>query len=111
MEKKTMICGFCGGEAELKFSDIKLFGGKIILREQPFFKCKKCKREFTTSDQMRETEKQLNVFSMTRPFVSTGGSLAITIPPDLAKFYNIKKGTKAQLIPESRCMLKVRMNC
>lgn len=109
MEKKTMKCGFCNGEAELKFGDDKLFDGKIILRDQPFFKCKKCKREFVTSDQMRETEKQLNAFSMTRPVVSTGGSLAITIPPDLARFYNIKKGTKAQLIPESKCLLKIKI--
>lgn len=109
MEKEKMKCVFCGGKAKLEYETIELAGGKITLREQPFFKCQKCKRDFVTSGQMRETEKQLNVFSVMRPFVSTGGSLAITIPTEIAKFYKIKKGSRAQLIPESRGMLKIRI--
>lgn len=110
MKKRTSNC-ICGGATELKSETIKLFGGKIILKQQPYYKCRKCKKEFVTSEQMRETEKQINSFSVTRPIVSTGGSLAITIPTDLAKFYGLKKGKTAQLVPESRSVLKVRMNC
>ena len=109
MEKEKIKCIFCGGKAEIKCEAIELLEGKVILKEQPYYKCEKCKKEFVTSKQMRETEKQINVFSIVRPIVSTGRSLAITIPTDLAKFYKFKKGEKVQLIPESRHLLKVKI--
>ncbi len=109
MEKKEVRCVFCGGNAELKYEEIKLLDGKVILKEQPFYKCRKCKKEFITSQQMRETEAQLNTFSVTRPVVSTGRSLAVTIPTDLTKFYKLKKGEKVQLIPESKHILKIKI--
>lgn len=102
-------CVFCGGIAEIKFENIELLSGKVVLRQQPYFKCMECKREFVTSEQMRETEKQINVFSITKPIVSTGRSLAITIPKELAKFFDLKRGGKVQLIPESRHLLKVKI--
>ncbi|GEM_PF-695169 len=111
MEKESMKCVFCNGTAKLNFETIELLGGKMVLKEQPYYKCPGCEREFVTSGQMRETEKQINSFSVTRPIVSTGGSLAITIPTDLAKFYGLKKGEMTQLIPESRCILKIKMPC
>ena len=107
--EKEMKCVFCNGKTELKHETIKLLDGKVILKQQPYFKCKKCKKEFVTSKQMRETEKQLNVFSVERPIVSTGRSLAITIPTDIAKFYKLKKGEKIQMIPESKQILKIRI--
>lgn len=109
MEKEKIKCVFCDGEADLKYETIELLGGKVTLKEQPYYKCKKCGNEFITSEQMKETEKQINVFSITRPIVSTGRSLAITIPTDLAKFYKLKKGEKVQLIPESKHSLKVKI--
>jgi len=109
MEKEKIKCTFCSGETELKHETIELLNGKILLKQQPYHKCKKCGEEFVTSEQMRETEKQINVFSISRPIVSTGRSLAITIPTDLAKFYKLKKGEKVQLIPESKHLLKVRI--
>ncbi|MFH1239921.1 MAG: hypothetical protein V1672_01785 [Candidatus Diapherotrites archaeon] len=109
MEKEKIKCVFCEAEAELKYETIELLEGKVILKQQPYYKCKKCKKEFVTSEQMKETEKQLNVFSVTRPIVSTGRSLAITIPTDLAKFYKLKKGEKVQLIPESKHLLKIKI--
>ena len=109
MEKGKIKCVFCAGSAEIKYETIELLGGKVILKQQPYYKCEKCKKEFITSKQMKETEKQLNVFSVTRPIVSTGRSLAITIPKDLAKFYKLKKGEKVQLIPESKHMLKIKI--
>ncbi|MFH1257219.1 MAG: AbrB/MazE/SpoVT family DNA-binding domain-containing protein [Candidatus Diapherotrites archaeon] len=109
MEKKV-DCVFCGGETEVKCETIELLGGKVTLKEQPYYSCRKCKKEFVSSEQMRETEKQLNSFSITRQIVSTGRSLAVTIPADLAEFYNLKKGEKVQLIPESRHLLKLKMH-
>ena len=109
MEKEKIDCVFCSEKAELKYETVELLGGKVVLKQQPYYKCKKCGKEFVTSRQMRETEKQINSFSVSRPIVSTGRSLAITIPTDLAKFYKLKKGGNVQLIPESRHMLKVKI--
>lgn len=109
MAQEKIKCVFCGREAELKHETLELLGGKIILKEQPYYKCTRCKEEFVTSEQMRETEKQINTFSMVRPIVSTGRSLAVTIPPDLVKFYNLKKGKTVQLIPEGKHLLKVKI--
>lgn len=109
MAEEKIKCVFCNGETELDFETVELLGGKVVLKQQPFYKCKKCKKNFVTSQQMKETEKQLNSFYVTRPIVSTGGSLAVTIPPDLAKFYNLKKGEKVQLVPESKNLLKIKI--
>lgn len=110
MEDESMRCVFCDGKTELKHESLNLFDGKLVLKQQPYYKCKKCGEEFVTSQQMRETEKELNAFSMMRPIISTGRSLAVTIPTDLAKFYNLKKGKKVQLIPENKQLLKVKIN-
>ncbi len=109
MEKEKIKCMFCEGTSELHHEEIELLDGKVVLKEQPYYKCKKCKKEFITSKQMKETENQLNVFSVTRPIVSTGRSLAITLPKDIAKFYNLKKGEKVKLIPENKHILKIKI--
>lgn len=109
MEKEGMKCVFCEGKTTIGCENIELLDGKIVLKQQPYYKCLKCKKEFVSSEQMKETEKQINSFCVSRPIVSTGRSLAITIPTDLAKFYNLKKGEKVQLIPENRQMLKVKV--
>ncbi|MFA4907927.1 MAG: hypothetical protein WC602_06655 [archaeon] len=57
--KKTVKCVFCKGTAELKFEDLNFFDGKIIVRAQPYYACKKCKKEFVTHEQMLQTEKEL----------------------------------------------------
>ncbi|PIN98503.1 MAG: hypothetical protein COT90_03955 [Candidatus Diapherotrites archaeon CG10_big_fil_rev_8_21_14_0_10_31_34] len=110
MEKEKVDCGFCGGKTELKFETLELLDGKVILKQQPYYKCKKCRKEFVSSEQMRETEKEINSFNVLRPIISTGRSLAITVPADLAKFYNLKKGENVRLIPESRHLLKVKIS-
>jgi hypothetical protein len=109
MEKEEVKCVFCEGDAKLDYEEISLLNGKVILKEQPFYKCKECKREFVTGQQMRDTEAQINTFSVTRPIVSTGRSLAVTIPTDIAKFYKLKKGEKVKLIPENKHVLKIKI--
>lgn len=105
--EKNVSCVFCNGKAELRYETIELLGGKIVLKQQPYYSCIKCKKEFVTSRQMKDTEAQLNVFSITRPVISTGRSLAITLPKEFVEFFKLKKGEKIQLIPESRHILKV----
>jgi len=109
MEKESIKCIFCDGTPELHCEEIELLDGKVVLKEQPYYKCKKCGKEFVTSEQMKETESQLNTFSVTRPIVSTGRSLAITVPTDIARFYKLKKGEKVKLIPENKHVLKIKI--
>ncbi|HLC36172.1 MAG TPA: hypothetical protein VJK05_01020 [archaeon] len=59
MEEKEIKCVFCEGKALLKFEDLKLLEGKSILKDSPYFKCINCRKEFVSSNQMKETEKQL----------------------------------------------------
>ncbi len=108
-KRNEIVCPFCKGNAKLVKKDINLLDGKIILKKEPYYKCNKCKEEFVTSKQMKETEKQINKFYIDRPIISTGRSLAITIPTDIAKFYNLKKGEIAQLIPEDNNTLKIKL--
>jgi DNA-directed RNA polymerase subunit RPC12/RpoP len=107
MGKNTIECKVCGGSAEIKYENISLFDGKITLRDEPYYKCSKCKREFVTSEQMKESENRLNMFYVTRPVIATGRSLAISIPSDLAKFYSLKKGTEVKIIPENKQTIKI----
>lgn len=109
MAKEEMNCMFCEGNVELKHETIKLLGGKVILKDQPYYRCRKCRKEFVSSEQMGQTEKEVNTFSISRLIVSTGRSLAITLPKDIAEFYGLKKGEKVHLIPESKHVLKVRV--
>ena len=59
MEEKEIKCVFCEGKALLKFEDLKLLEGKSILKDSPYFKCINFRKEFVSSNQMKETEKQL----------------------------------------------------
>lgn len=58
MEKRVVEC-FCGGKADLKFEDIHLKNSEIVLKHSGFYKCRKCKEEFATSEQMYEVDRKL----------------------------------------------------
>ena len=109
MEEKNVNCTFCKGKVILMYEDIPLLEGKIILKGEPFYKCTKCKKEYVSSEQMKLTEKHLNAFYVRRPVITTGRSLALTIPPDIASFYSIKKGTEIQIIPEDRKTIRLKL--
>jgi len=106
MVEKEIKCIFCKGKTELHYEDLGLLDGKITLKGEPYYKCKK---EYVTSSQMRGTETKINSFYITRPVIATGRSLAITLPPDISNFYSIKKGTQIQIIPESKTTLRLRL--
>ncbi len=106
--EKEIKCHLCGGIAELKFEELKLDEGRITIRDSPYSKCKKCREEFATSEQMQELSKQINTkFSFERPIINAGRSLAITIPSDIAHSYNLKKGEKIKIIPENKKEIKI----
>lgn len=109
MEKK-IECHLCGGKAELKSEELSLDEGRIILKDSPYYKCKKCKEEFATSEQMKKLSEQINTrFVFQRQIINAGRSLAVTIPADIAAFYNLKKGKKIKIIPESGHTLKIEV--
>ncbi|MDD2478211.1 MAG: YgiT-type zinc finger protein [Candidatus ainarchaeum sp.] len=56
-----MNCPFCKGSAKLEKADLILDNGKIIIKNEPNYKCKKCKQEFCTSDQMFHLDKKIAV--------------------------------------------------
>jgi len=53
-------CAVCGSKSDLKYEDLKLLGGKIVIKNSPYYKCKKHGEEFATSEQMQELSEQIN---------------------------------------------------
>ncbi|MFH1239654.1 MAG: hypothetical protein V1672_00380 [Candidatus Diapherotrites archaeon] len=108
--KKIIKCPVCEGEATLSNESIELFKGLIKLKNNPIYKCSSCKEKFATGKivdkSLQEARKE---FSFARKLISTGGSLAITIPPDLARFYKLKKGETIDLVPAGEHLLKVKL--
>ncbi|MFH0955038.1 MAG: YgiT-type zinc finger protein [Candidatus Micrarchaeota archaeon] len=101
MDTKTRKC-MCGGTAVLKFNDLKLFDGKLVLKDQPYYQCTRCGEEYVTSEQMGKQEPKVRAFlGLERKFISTGGSVGLTFPPLIAKQQGIKKGGKFRLVIES----------
>lgn len=106
--EKQIKCHLCSGNAAIKFEDLELDEGRIIIKDSPYYQCEKCKEKFATSEQMHTLSEQINTkFAFHRPIIHAGRSLAITLPSDLVGFYNLKKGKKLTLIPESKKSLKV----
>jgi hypothetical protein len=100
MDAKTSKC-ICGGIGVLIFEDVKLFEGKLILKDQPYYKCNNCGEEFSTSKQVSRGADEVREFlGITRKFISTGGSVAATFPPAIAKQHGIKPGKKFKLVSE-----------
>ena len=108
---KTKIkCPICDSEAKLSKTSLQMFGGVLTLKDNPIYECSKCKEKFATGQIVDKTvEKARKEFSFARKIVSTGGSLAITVPPDLAKFYKLKKGENVNLVPAGEHLMKVEL--
>lgn len=100
---KKIICDVCGKEAILKYRDITLDNGKIIIKKEPYYECQKCKESFVTSEQMKELDKRLyNSFIFKRNVIVAGKSLAVTLPKDVVDYYKIKKGNKVSILTDSK---------
>ena len=106
--KTKMSCPICEGEAKLVKETVKLFGGAISLKDNPIYECTKCKERFATGEMVDQTlQKAKSQFRFERKVVSTGGSLAITMPSDLSAYYKLKKGGKIQIVPQSAKEMKI----
>lgn len=107
---KEMKCPFCKSKAFLEQKETPLLNGLLVLKKDFFYKCSKCKEDFSTAEQVKAVSDELKkAFYFNRQVISTGGSLGITFPADLSDYYNLHKGEKVQLIPESRQEIKIRV--
>ncbi|MBW1995466.1 MAG: YgiT-type zinc finger protein [Deltaproteobacteria bacterium] len=109
--EKEIECHLCGGKAILRSEDLKLDEGRIVIKGSPYYKCEKCGEEFATSGQMQALSEQINTrFVFERPIINAGRSLAVTLPSDLVHYYNLKKGEKIKIIPESKKELRIELD-
>ncbi|MCX6804309.1 MAG: AbrB/MazE/SpoVT family DNA-binding domain-containing protein [Candidatus Diapherotrites archaeon] len=111
--EKQVNCHLCGAKAELKFEDVSLVNGRVLIKDSPYFHCIKCGKDFSTSEQMKELSglisSQSGNFSFQRKIINAGRSLAITFPADIVEAYSLKKGAKIKLIPENNWTITLKV--
>ena len=111
--KKEMTCPFCRSTAKLTKYDAKLFNGELVVNGVPIYRCGDCGEEFSSSEMVDEGLRLAKEafskkgFNFQRQVISTGGSLAITLPTDLSKHYNLKKGSVVKVIPFSKNEIRI----
>lgn len=103
-----MNCPICGEKAFLSKQSLDLFNGLFKLKDNPIYECKNCFEKFATGKMVDlALDMAKEQFNFRRKIISTGGSLAITLPIDLSEFYKMKKGKDVQLIPKSKKELRI----
>jgi YgiT-type zinc finger domain-containing protein len=105
MENK---CISCNGKLKNKTVEYKVYG--INIGKFPALVCDSCGEQWfseETSRRIEEKEKELGLFglSVESKVSYSGNSLIIRIPKELAKFLNINKESKVQLVPENKSKL------
>lgn len=106
--KTGIKCPICEGKAVLSKTSIELFNGIITLKDNPIYKCVKCNEKFASGEMAdKALGKAKKEFSFTRQIISSGGSLAITLPTDLSEYYGLEKGEKIRLVPKSEKELSI----
>lgn len=106
---KTKIkCPFCEEQAVLSKTSLNFFNGLVSISDAPIYVCTNCKEEFATGKIVDKTlSNAKKMFSFTRQLISTGGSLGLTFPPDLSRYYKLEKGEKVKLVPKSEKEISV----
>ncbi len=105
MENK---CISCKGKLRNKIVNYEIY--KKNIGKFPALVCDSCGEQWfseETSRKIEEKEKELGLFglSIETKVSYSGNSLIIRIPQGLAKFLNIKKESKVELVPESKTKL------
>ncbi len=102
MESKKEIDCICGEKAHLMVKDTKLFGGRVIVRNDEMYRCRRG-HTFLTPEQMKKFEKKFREqYFFHRQLIETGRSLAITMPSDFIEFYDLRKGSKVTIVPSGK---------
>ena len=102
MAKEKVEKCICGAPASLRVKERSLFGGKVVIKDYEFYRCERG-HEYLEEAQMSKHDAEFRrQYFVQRHVIKTGRSLAITMPPDFAEFYNLKKGKKVTIVPAGR---------
>lgn len=109
MVLKTKIkCPICDGKAILSKSSLKLFNGAITISDNKMYKCEECGEKVATGKMIDKSMKKAGEnFNFSKQIISTGRSLAITLPTDLLEFYKLRKGSKIRLVPSGKNEIRI----
>ncbi len=102
----------CGGKLKSSQTEIEFFGIEFGLK--PCEVCTKCGAEYIDQQVMKEIEKEVKkrgILGLERNIQVTksGNSLVIRIPPEVAKFLNIRYKTLLRLFPVDKKRIEVEV--
>lgn len=108
-----MNCPICE-KGVLKKSKIKEYMFGVYLGEFPAEVCNKCKESFTdekTTKLIELSAKDKGIWGLGKEtkFTKTGNSVAIRIPKDIVKYFDLKNDKKAYMHPEGNKLI-IEMN-
>jgi hypothetical protein len=102
----------CGGKLVKSPIHVEYFGIDFGIREGNV--CTKCGDEYLTEEVWQEIEdraKGIGLFAIERKVRvrKSGNSLVVTIPPEIAKYLNIRKETLLSLVPTGKRKVEIEL--
>jgi len=102
----------CGGTLKKSFCAVEFFG--IDFGEQPCEVCTKCGSEFlddATLAYIEDETKKRNIFGLEKKIIvgKSGNSLVVRIPPEIAKFVNVRQKDAARIFPVSKRKIEIEL--
>ena len=102
----------CGGKLVTAPIQVEYFGIDFGIREGHV--CTKCGDEYLTEEVWQEIEdraKGVGLFAIERKVRvrKSGNSLVVTIPPEIAKYLEIKKETLLSLVPTGKRKVEIEI--
>jgi len=102
----------CGGTMKKSRSNLEFFGIDFGLK--PIEVCTKCGEEYVSDRVMEEVEKEckkMGIFGLERKVrvTKSGNSLVIRIPPEIAKFVNVKYQDLLSIMPVGKGRIEVQI--
>ncbi len=103
----------CGGKLKKTFCSVEFFG--INFGEQPCEVCTACSTEFiddATMEKIEEDVKKRKLFGLERQIrvAKSGNSLVFRIPPEIARFADIKVKDQAKIIPIDKHRIEIDLH-
>ena len=112
MEKILPYPCSCGGKLKKSFCHVEFFG--IDFGEQECEVCTLCNSEFLNDETLAEIEKQVRakkIFGLEKRITvaKSGNSLVFRIPPEIARFADIKAKNTALIFPSSKKRIEIEL--
>ena len=107
-----MIKCNCGGELKKAYSEIEFYGMSFGVREVEV--CKRCGTEYLSNEVMAEIEREVkkrNLFGLQKDasITKSGNSLVVRIPPEIARFADIKYKEQVRIYPASKNRIEIEL--